>query len=116
MNFKTSIRKFMEQFKQPKGSGDINYVEDASLNSENPARQNANDLDLIPGPGEGMSTGTARFVIERNLPANIAELYHLEDLKNRGRYYMAKIVRPDGSIANELLVDKQNGTVHFLRK
>ena len=116
MNLKTSIRKVIKHFKQHRVSDDIIDLNEASYRSENTANQNVNDFDLIPGLGDGMSTGTARFIIDRKLPENIAELYEVKDLKNRGRYYIAKIVRPDGSIANELLVDKQNGAVHFLKK
>lgn len=62
---------------------------------------------------DGMSTATARFIIERNVGEKIGELFDVKDLKNTGRYYIAKIVRPDGSIIEQLLVDKQNCTVHF---
>jgi hypothetical protein len=62
---------------------------------------------------DGMSTATARFIIERNVGEKIGEVFDVKDLKNTGRYYIAKIVRPDGSIIEQLLVDKQNCTVHF---
>jgi len=62
---------------------------------------------------DGMSTATARFIIERNVGEKIGELFDVKDLKNTGRYYIAKIVRPDGNVIEQLLVDKQNCTVHF---
>jgi hypothetical protein len=62
---------------------------------------------------DGMSTTTARFVIERNVNERIAEIFDIKDLTNTGRYYIAKIVRPDGSVIEELLVEKQNCAVHF---
>lgn len=64
---------------------------------------------------EGMSTTTARFIIERNVSEKIGELFDVKDLVNTGRYYIAKIVRPDGSVIEQLLVDKQNCTIHFPR-
>jgi len=62
---------------------------------------------------DGMSTATARFIIERNVREKIDEVFDVKDLKNTGRYYIAKIVRPDGSVIEQLLVDKQNCRVHF---
>ena len=62
---------------------------------------------------DGMSTATARFIIERNVGEKIGEIFDVKDLINTGRYYIAKIVRPDGSVIEQLLVDKQNCTVHF---
>jgi hypothetical protein len=62
---------------------------------------------------DGMSTATARFVIERDVGEKIGEVFDVKDLKNTGRYYIAKIVRPDGSVIEQLLVDKQNCKVHF---
>ena len=62
---------------------------------------------------DGMSTATARFIIERNVGEKIGEIFDVKDLKNTGRYYIAKIVRPDGSVIEQLLVDKQNCMVHF---
>jgi hypothetical protein len=36
-------------------------------------------------------------------------------LENKGRYYLAKIIGNDGRVVNQLLVDKQNATIHFLK-
>lgn len=63
---------------------------------------------------DGMGTGTARLVIDKEASRKIAEEYALKGMKNQGRYYVAKAVRPDGSVIDELLVDKQNGNVQFL--
>ncbi|MEJ2168109.1 MAG: hypothetical protein P8X90_21525 [Desulfobacterales bacterium] len=60
-----------------------------------------------------MSSGTARIVIERNLPENFRDIYDIRDLQNQGRYYIAKIVEPPGKVVARLLVDKLNGAVHF---
>jgi len=62
---------------------------------------------------DGMSTDTARFIIERNVGEKIGEIFDVNDLENTGRYYIAKIVRPDGSVIEQLLIDKQNCMVHF---
>ena len=62
---------------------------------------------------DGMSTGTARIIIEEEIDGRIAEDYDIADLQNKGRYYAARIVRPDGSAIRRLLVDKQTGKVQF---
>jgi len=62
---------------------------------------------------DGMSTGTARIIIEEELVGQIAESYNIDGLENKGRYYAARIIRPDGSAIRRLLVDKQTGKVQF---
>ena len=62
---------------------------------------------------DGMSTATARFIIERDVGEMIGEDFDVADLTNTGRYYIAKIVRPDGSVIERLLVDKQNCRVYL---
>jgi hypothetical protein len=61
---------------------------------------------------DGMSTGTARVVIDREageqLPAD-----GTVDLENKGRYYVAKIISHNGRVLRQLLVDKQTGEVRL---
>ena len=64
---------------------------------------------------DGMGTATARIVIHRNMDDDQWEQYGLKDLKNTGRYYLAKIVEKDGRVIDEVLVDKQSGTIQSLR-
>lgn len=64
---------------------------------------------------DGMSTAAARFIIERDVGERIGDLFDIKDLTNTGRYYIAKLVRPDGSVIERLLVDKQNCKIHFPR-
>jgi hypothetical protein len=79
------------------------------------ADKDTDELAAILNSMDGMGTGTARFIIDRKLPDNIGELYHIEGLENKGRYYLAKIIGEGGQVVNQLLVDKQNGTIHFLK-
>ena len=79
------------------------------------AGNDTDKLAAILNSMDGMGTGTARFIIDRKLPENIGELYHIEGLENIGRYYLAKIIGEGGRVVNPLLVDKQNGTIHFLK-
>lgn len=64
---------------------------------------------------DGMGTATARIIINRHIDDNQWEKYGLKDLKNTGRYYIAKIVEKDGTIIDEVLIDKQSGTIQSLR-
>ena len=61
----------------------------------------------------GMSTGTARFIIDREVDPAILEKYNIKELENKGRYYLAKIVNQDGEVAETVLIDKLNRSVHF---
>ena len=62
---------------------------------------------------DGMGTGTARIIIEQEVSQAIKEKFNIDQVENKGRYYMAKIVRPDGSTIQQLLVDKQTGRVQM---
>jgi hypothetical protein len=72
-----------------------------------------NDREAVRELFDGMSTGTARIIIEKEIDRRIAEEYNIDVLENKGRYYAARIVRPDGSAIRRLLVDKQTGMVQF---
>jgi hypothetical protein len=65
---------------------------------------------------DGMGTGTARIIIDREASRRISEDFNLKGLENMGRYYVARVVRPDGSLIDELLVDKQNGHIQFTKR
>jgi hypothetical protein len=74
-----------------------------------------NPVNLEPGLEflDGMSTGTARFIIDREFSSDILEKYNIKDLENKGRYYIAKIVNQDGEVADTVLIDKLNRSIHF---
>jgi hypothetical protein len=61
-----------------------------------------------------MSARIAPIIIEREVSKAFEEKYNIDQLKNKGRYYTAKIVRPDGSTIQRLLVDKQTGSVQMV--
>jgi len=63
-------------------------------------------------PREGMSLESAKFAISRCAGNSQYEIHSIE---NKGRYFTAKIVDSKGKQVNELLVDKLNGRVKFLR-
>ena len=61
-----------------------------------------------------MSTGTARIMMEQDVGPQISEEHNISTVENKGRYYIAKIVRPDGSPIQRLLIDKQIGSVQMV--
>ena len=61
---------------------------------------------------DGMSTGTARIIIEEEMDSRMAEDYKIDPIENKGRYYLARIVQTGGSTIR-LLVDKQTGKVQL---
>ena len=94
------------------------------------AYENAPQPDAIKGSGgsekepvkneiirelfDGMNTGTARIIIEREISQALGKEYNIDHVTNKGRYYLAKIVRSDGSPIQRLLVDKQTGSVQMV--
>ena len=92
-------------------------------NLQKPTKPDDTDKDANPAkpmesePGfeflDGMSTGTARFIIDREVDPDILEKYNIKELENKGRYYLAKIVNQDGEVAETVLIDKLNRSIHF---
>ena len=114
MNIIAAIRKF--------------FKKDEITNSTVNSVQNKDDVDIKPqtdkvknsgesGAGfeflDGMSTGTARFIIDREVGPDLLEKYDIKDLENKGRYYLAKIINQDGEVAETVLVDKLSRSIHF---
>ena len=85
---------------------------DASEGSAGSGKHSSQN-EIVQELFDGMSTGTARIIIEREVSQAFEEKFNIDQLKNKGRYYMAKIVRPDGSTIQRLLVDKQTGSVQM---
>ena len=73
------------------------------------------EVDPLTRYFDGMGTATARIIINRHLDDNQWEKYGLKDLKNTGRYYIARLVEKDGTVIDEVLIDKQSGTIQSLR-
>ena len=114
MKIFVSIRNFFQQRK-------IVHYSGHNLSKEDKSRRNSQN-DNIKNPVEsepglefldGMSTGTARFIIDREVNPDLLEKYDIKDLENKGRYYLAKIVNQDGEVADTVLIDKLNRSIHF---
>ena len=78
-----------------------------------PPLETCEDPERLQQILNGMGSGTARLVIDKEAIRKICKDIDLKGLPNRGRYYMAKVARPNGSVIDELLVDKQNANVQF---
>src|SRR5210317_2125942 len=114
MKIFASIRNFFQQSKIVRYSGH-------NLSKQDKSRQYSQN-DNIKNPVEsepglefldGMSTGTARFIIDREVSTDLFEKYDIKDLENKGRYYLAKIVNQNGEVADTVLIDKLNRSIHF---
>ncbi|MCK8604191.1 hypothetical protein [Desulfoferrobacter suflitae] len=68
------------------------------------------DESFVPS-AEGMSTATARLVIDKGLRKKILQDYDLVAVENKGRYCAAKAFSKDGEWLYELLIDKQTGGI-----
>jgi len=74
---------------------------------ENNRQSEPAEKEVIQELFDGMSTGTARIIIEHDVKLQIT-------VENKGRYFIVKIVRPDGSPIQRLLIDKQTGNVQMV--
>lgn len=107
MNVKELIFRFLESaYKDSQDTDEPGKSKEAELKSA--------EKKIVRELFDGMSTGTARIVIENELGDAVAEQYNIDALENQGRYYLAKIIRLDGSPMQQLLVDKQTGTVQLI--
>ena len=114
MNILTSIKKIFRQRKMAHQSGHNPTSQDDS--NRNLQHDNTKSpVNLEPGLEflDGMSTGTARFIIDREISTDLLEKYDIKDLENKGRYYLAKIVNQDGDVVDTVLIDKLNRSIHF---
>jgi hypothetical protein len=114
MNIFASIRDFFQQGKFVHFSGhNLSKQDKSRCNSENDNIKNPvesePDLEFL----DGMSTGTARFHIDQGVSPDLLEKYDIKDLENKGGYYLAKIVNQEGEIADTVLIDKLNRTIHY---
>ena len=107
MNPKKQILKYIQNaYADASRSGD---AEERVTSASNDSRN-----DILQELFDGMSSGTARIVIEKEMDRHLQEDYDIDLVENQGRYYLARIVRHDGTTLQRLLVDKQTGTVRLV--
>jgi hypothetical protein len=106
MDLKDSICKFIENTKDKSESkpSDKTKIQTAEIEEE----RSFSELN----PRDGMSLESAKFAIGRCAGNSH---YEIHSIKNKGRYFTAKIMDSKGHKVNDLMVDKLNGRVRFLR-
>ena len=109
-----SIRQFLKEKEIPDDSIDkIVPKEEPNISSQDRSNETPEGPEADVEFLDGMSTGTARFILDREVTGDVLEKYEIENLENKGRYYIAKIVGPNGKVIDTVLIDKLNRTVHF---
>ncbi len=106
MNLKESICEFIENTKDKSERTAGDKVEAQSAKSKEDKGFSESQ------PRDGMSLESAKFAIDQCAGNS---QYEIKSIENKGRYYTAKIKDSKGRQVNELLVDKLNGKVRFLR-
>jgi hypothetical protein len=82
-------------------------------NDKGPDEIEKKNLSTQLTPRDGMSMESAKFVIGRCAGGNSE--YEIRGIENKGRYFTAEIMDAKGKKVNELMVDKLNGRVQFIR-
>lgn len=110
MDLKNSICQFLE--KNENRQTVIDQEKDLIATSLDDNGKGPNAFQQAAGLRDGMSDESARYQIIKctNNPK-----YKIHGIKNRGRYYIASIQDGSGKTVNELMVDKLNGRVKFIR-
>jgi hypothetical protein len=115
MDIIASIWNLLKRGNTPSGSG--NNLQRKPTEPDDKGNTANTDKSMESEPGleflDGMSTGTARFIIDREVDPGVLEKYNIKELENKGRYYLAKIVNQDGEVAETVLIDKLNRSIHF---
>lgn len=113
MTIFASISNYLKRGKPPAHSKQ-NFQKKA-IPQDKPGEGNIKSAEPEPGFEflDGMSTGTARFIIDREVDPGILEKYDIKELENKGRYYLARIVNKEGEVAETVLIDKLNRSIHF---
>jgi hypothetical protein len=114
MDIIASIWNLLKRGNTPSGSGN-NLQKPTGPDDKGNDPNRDKSMESEPGLEflDGMSTGTARFIIDREVDPGVLEKYNIKELENKGRYYLAKIVNQDGEVAETVLIDKLNRSIHF---
>ena len=85
-------------------------------NGLGPTTCNASDDDRIDAesaePRDGMSAESARFMMGKCANKKAFKIFGVQ---NNGRYFTANILDYKGNLVNQILVDKLNGRVKFIK-
>lgn len=114
MEISASIRDFFNQGKAVHDS-EHNLLKENSSSRNSQNYKHTKPGELEPGLDflDSMSTGTARFIIDREVSKDILEKFEIKELENKGHYYIAKIVNQKGDAADTVLIDKLNRSIHL---
>jgi hypothetical protein len=103
------IKKIRDIFKRSKDANRSSFESSGEMEPRTGPSYSEPGFDFL----DGMSTATARFIIDREVGLDQLENYDIKDVANKGRYYLAKIVDQDGKVTNTVLVDKLSRSIHF---
>ena len=106
MELINSICNFLESTKDKSKREQNSKIESQPAENEEP--KHSYELN----PRDGMSLESAKFAIGRCTGNSQYEIHCIE---NKGRYFTAQVMDSKGKQVNQLMVDKLNGRVQFLR-
>ena len=61
-----------------------------------------------------MGLVTATEIVKERIDENTINEYGIDELENKGHYYIARVSEANGSVVHTMLIDKQNGMVRSL--
>jgi len=110
MNPVNSICRFIENSQStPENTRD----DDSDLTYSSEYGEKPQESAAHAMPRDGMSDESAKFLIGKCANKTGYKVYGLE---NKGRYFTAKVLDRNGNMVSELLLDKSNGNVKFIRR
>jgi hypothetical protein len=109
MNWTESICRFLED---PKANSQNEGGDTTQIQFSENSKEKSREFEEQSTPRDGMSAESARFLIGQCTNNTAYKVYGLE---NKGRYFTARVLDKKGKVVNELLVDKLNGHVKFIR-
>jgi len=88
--------------------------QDRKNRSVSPSQEGNDDMDDFQPSLDGMSEGTARLAIDKNLRQKLQRDYDVQSIYNQGHYFAAKVTSKDGHTVYELLINKHTGDVQII--
>ena len=109
MNWTESICRFLED---PKANSQNEGGDTTQIQFSENSKEKSREFEEQSTPRDGMSAESAKFLIGQCANNTAHKVYGLE---NKGRYFTARVLDKKGNVVNELLTDKLNGHVKFIR-
>ena len=109
MKLLNALRKFSKMVKNR-----LNHENDDNQHRKTDSKNYFDRESSADSYFDGMGLVTATEIVKERIDKNTMNVCGIDELENKGRYYLSRVSEAKGSISHTLLIDKQNGMVRSL--